>query len=359
MVLVAFLALLHLPGARGPVKLPALALGWVALAGATLLLQAQLPAPALSEEQRRLFPDARFQVEQEGVQATHATLLAVFAAQAGLMALALKLRLMAAVRGQDAHLATNGASQDLGLGPRPLPHHSADLFCGVVPLHMFQRTTQLLGLQASSCDVLVKRLSVEGVAWGPTATNLAAATSFALGLSLNGQLTGGAPGAVFMLAPVLLLLHQDPLLLPGLTEARRYAPPMAAIMGWLAATSGLGLLLTTSGQAAALRTELGASHPFLPTHQPLLPGSSPWTLACFEGALLLVTVPAMWQVMQSLWALKAVKGGMLLVWAALCLLPLAASSMPSTQCLALTSMVGAAVQLVASRHRQQRSARVV
>lgn len=46
-------------------------------------------------------------------------------------------------------------------------------------------------------------------------------------------LTGGAPEAVFMLAPLLLMLSQDPLLLRQLGERHRYAPPAAAIALYL------------------------------------------------------------------------------------------------------------------------------
>ena len=44
----------------------------------------------------------------------------------------------------------------------------------------------------------------------------------------------GADAVIFALAPILLLLSQDPLLLWGLHERRRYFPLAAAISGCLA-----------------------------------------------------------------------------------------------------------------------------
>jgi hypothetical protein len=52
-------------------------------------------------------------------------------------------------------------------------------------------------------------------------------------------LTGGAPEAVFMLAPLLLMLSQDPLLLRQLGEGQRYAPPAAAIVLYLTIAGAL------------------------------------------------------------------------------------------------------------------------
>ena len=47
-------------------------------------------------------------------------------------------------------------------------------------------------------------------------------------------MTEGEAAGILLLAPVLLLLAQDPLLLRFLEERRRYVPPLAAVMGYLA-----------------------------------------------------------------------------------------------------------------------------
>lgn len=43
----------------------------------------------------------------------------------------------------------------------------------------------------------------------------------------------GADEAIFVLAPILLLLSQDPLLFRGLTERRRYFPPELCASAYL------------------------------------------------------------------------------------------------------------------------------
>lgn len=47
-------------------------------------------------------------------------------------------------------------------------------------------------------------------------------------------MTDGNPGAILLLAPVLLLLAQDPVLLRFLDKRRRYVPPVAAVTAYLA-----------------------------------------------------------------------------------------------------------------------------
>ena len=53
----------------------------------------------------------------------------------------------------------------------------------------------------------------------------------------------GADEAIFALATILLLLARDPVLLPGLSEARRYAPYAAAVGCYLGA-SAVGQMLS-------------------------------------------------------------------------------------------------------------------
>ena len=48
---------------------------------------------------------------------------------------------------------------------------------------------------------------------------------------------GGSPEAIFMLAPLLLLLSQDPLLLTGLEDRLRYFPPALALTAYLTVTA--------------------------------------------------------------------------------------------------------------------------
>lgn len=48
-----------------------------------------------------------------------------------------------------------------------------------------------------------------------------------------------------MLAPLLLLLNQDPVLLRGLGDRQRYAPPVGAVVAYLTAASALELYTRT------------------------------------------------------------------------------------------------------------------
>jgi hypothetical protein len=126
----------------------------------------------------------------------------------------------------------------------------SELFCGVVPASVFSRFGGMLRLEGSG-GLALQRLSAEGLAWVPCLGNLFALTAVALALALNGFAAAGAPEAIFMVAPLLLLLSQDPLLLPGLAERQRYFPPQAAVTCYLAAAGALH----TAGGAAALHAD--------------------------------------------------------------------------------------------------------
>ncbi len=69
-------------------------------------------------------------------QATHASLLGVFAAQSLLMAFVLKLKAAASLRQQEGRLAREGHDEAL-YGARGLKllggSGAADLFCGIMP----------------------------------------------------------------------------------------------------------------------------------------------------------------------------------------------------------------------------------
>lgn len=100
----------------------------------------------------------------------------------------------------------------------------SDLFCGVVPASAFTRFGTILRLEGAA-GLALQRLAAEGLAWVPCLGNIFTLTAAAIGLALAGLLAAGAPEAIFMIAPVLLLLSQDPLLLPGLADRQRYFPP--------------------------------------------------------------------------------------------------------------------------------------
>jgi len=363
-VVVAFVALLPSRAAHGPWVLPPLALLWFVLLGLTMLLQAELPVPEPPPEVARLFPDAKFQVEQLQFLATRTALLAVYAAHALLLGFALKLRVSTALRGQDARIA--GGAGDDGLDCSGFLRNAAggwmrgaDLFCGVVPSAVFQRFGRMLRLDTAGnpCGVLLARLQPEGLGWAPTLCNLAVLSALLLGVVLNGQVTGGAPEAVFMLCPLLLLLHQDPVIMPGLTAARRYVPLLAAGAAFLA-----GNAITTAIEQAG---EGGLAGVVGGVHTPLVPGvmslggHTPWAVGLTEVCLVALTLPSVWELSRFLWTGKVVPGVTLLVWAPLNLLPLALTTQPATRLLALGALAANAAQWASMRHHKHQAMKVI
>ncbi|KAF5835484.1 hypothetical protein DUNSADRAFT_7324 [Dunaliella salina] len=170
-VVLAFILLLYRPYSRGVQALPAMAVLWGGLCGLTMLLQ----------------------VEDELVHSTRAALLTVFAAQAILLAFALKLRLSSVLKQQDVRLSTwqdeqHGASLARG---RRVP--GEDLFCGIVPSAMLARFGSMLGLDShkgGSCGLLVQRLKHNGLVWLPTVGNILTLVAFGLCVFLNASITG-------------------------------------------------------------------------------------------------------------------------------------------------------------------------
>lgn len=72
---------------------------------------------------------------------------------------------------------------------------------------------------------------------------------------------------MFLLAPLLLLLSPDPLLLPRMGDAQRYFPPLLAASGYLLATSCYALVLAAAdGEAASVARQLGALVLAVPPH---------------------------------------------------------------------------------------------
>ena len=67
----------------------------------------------------------------------------------------------------------------------------------------------------------------------------------------------GADEAVFVLAPILLLLNQDPLLCRGLTPERRYFPPVCAATLFLAANAVAAAVLKRNASSQHIPTAEG------------------------------------------------------------------------------------------------------
>ncbi len=92
----------------------------------------------------------------------------------------------------------------------------------------------------------------EGLGWLPTTGNLACLTWLSLALYLNWSVQGAPDEAIFLLAPSLLLLNRDPLLMPGLQPSRRYAPCSLAVSLYLVVSSLASVVHATWLQPRAL-----------------------------------------------------------------------------------------------------------
>ena len=94
----------------------------------------------------------------------------------------------------------------------------------------------------------------QGLGWLPTTGNLACLSWLCIALYLNWQAKGAPDEAIFLLAPSLLLLNRDPLLLPGLKSSQRYAPCSLAVSLYLLLSGTASVIQATYLQPHALAT---------------------------------------------------------------------------------------------------------
>jgi len=78
-----------------------------------------------------------------------------------------------------------------------------------------------------------REMRAQAVAWMPIVGNVATLMSFMACVMLSEEFSDNSPLTVFLLAPILLLLHQDALMFTILEDAQRYAPPLAVIVAKL------------------------------------------------------------------------------------------------------------------------------
>ncbi|KAL6767813.1 hypothetical protein ACKKBF_B36715 [Auxenochlorella protothecoides x Auxenochlorella symbiontica] len=160
----------------------------------------QRPVPErMAAAAARLFPDSARDAAAERAMALQAAVLAAWAAQAAVLALALKLR-VERTRGGGVPAPRGAGALDGGRGGG-----ARRLF--------------------AAADA---RLAAAGLAWAPPACNAAALLCVGCAGAL-GALGFAPAGGAAALAPALLLLTRDALTAPWLTPARRYLPPAALL----------------------------------------------------------------------------------------------------------------------------------
>ncbi|KAK9675318.1 hypothetical protein RND81_11G000300 [Saponaria officinalis] len=210
----------HFPSAFSTKALPWVFALLVALFPVTYLLEGQVRIKSLidgggiTEEERRLTTIL-------AVEGARTSLLGLYAAIFMLIALEIKFELSSLMRekaferGGGIKLSQSGQSKSANFPAK---------------MRFLQQR------RASSVPAFtIKKMVVEG-AWMPAVGNVATVMCFAICLILNITLTGGSNRAIFLLAPILLLLNQDTDFVAGFGDKQRYFPVSVVITSYLVLT---------------------------------------------------------------------------------------------------------------------------
>ncbi len=169
---------------------------------------------------------------------------------------------------------------------------------------------------------------------------------------------GGAPEALFMAAPLLLLMQQDPVLAPGLTAARRYVVPfLATCFSLLVCCVASVVSLTQQEEALGYHARVvGQAKPLIG----LVPdGGSVYTVAASEIMLALAPLPGALLLAAAMWRHTAVPVSTQ-VWAGvLCVLTLLSAPLVAAWYLAGTVMASSVLHQTSVRHTRRVSARII
>jgi len=224
---------------------------WLPTFPVALVLEHLSPLPPLPQLSQRLHPDMGMDVDIERHSLRRASLLGVFAAQAVLIAFVIKLRipsLLSQQKGKSPIEEALIADEDGGSGGPGgfLMRFNVPTAC--LPSMPFPAA----GKRRSQGGEALWYLCLAG--------NGACLMAFFISLLLSLDAGGGGDANIFALAPLLLLLNRDDLLLSGLTQGRRYFPPVAAVVVYLGAGAANQILETTlSPHSASSRLALDAS----------------------------------------------------------------------------------------------------
>lgn len=338
-----------LPLLRNPSAAAALLPGMLALWGGSFpvayFVQAASGLPALPASAQELFPDAGVQLEDERWAANRAALLAVYSAEALLLAFALKLKVSAAIAGK-ARPALHSARPFRGGGNAAQWDRAAGFLGSCMPqmqpLRGGGKPPQSSGFKGA-VGLAMENLAGQGLGWLPTAGNLITGACYLGCLALSSKLDQSLDAAIVVLAPILLLLSQDPLILPGLGSQQRYAPPVAATSLGLFGWSGMQLVETTFMQPESLlKSTISVRMTFL------------------SNALLIAgTIPNHVLFVQYLWSRQRVADVWLVATTPCCLPALFLADYTTPKLLAGFAMVAAAVQYAAMRHIRQQGMKVI
>eukprot|EP00884_Botryococcus_braunii_P004655 jgi/Botrbrau1/14190/Bobra.182_3s0123.1 len=270
-------------------------------------------------------------------------LVAVYAAEALLLAFALKLRMSAALSSREERLPAGGqggkAYRVSGAAAERASKFLGTCLPPGIPLVPVDRVAALKGVAGQA----IARLGQEGLAWVPTVGNVLTLLCFGLCIWLSQRFTEGSNEAIFVLAPLLLLLNQDPVLLRGLGDRQRYAPPIAAIAIYLSVTAALELY----------RRRFVGSLSLFNAHEK--------TAFFFlkNLAALVLTLPNHVNFVRYLWSRERVKGTTLLLLTPLCVPAYVLSNIKATTWLCFLAVPAAAFQFFAQQHVRRQGMKLI
>ncbi|CAK0743676.1 hypothetical protein CVIRNUC_001488 [Coccomyxa viridis] len=334
-----FLVLLQQPSRESATWLPYLAAVWALMLPITSFVQAALDLPPVPGDLQRLYSQSHLALDAERLAAQRGAVLAIWAAEALLMALVLKLKVSSTLADSEAppvpgtYKGSAGGFGDQGgfLG-----------FC----LPNGAMLGSAIGMKGAG-GAAMHQLAAQGLGWAPTVGNLSTLLCFVLALALNAQLNEAADEAILVLAPMLLLMNQDPLVFRSLTVRRRYAPLVL----------GLTACLTFSAVTGAFQKAGTAAErsPFVvEQRQP----SGMWLLIK-NLALLALALPNHILFLRYVWSRKGALAAILVGLSPLSTLAALLTDLQSIRLLSGLAIAMAAVQLIHMRSVRQEGLRII
>ncbi|KAF5196502.1 no exine formation [Thalictrum thalictroides] len=257
-----FVVFTHFPSASSTKLLPWVFALLVALFPVTYLLEGQLRAKNIfgegivgeaAEEDNKL-------TTLLAIEGARTSLLGLYAAIFMLIALQIKFELASLMRENFV---------DRGLAPNRSGRSNSATFSQKMRFTQQRRAS-------SVATFTIKKLATEG-AWMPFIGNVATVTCFIICLILNINLTGGSNRAIFLLAPILLLLNQDSDFFAGLKDRQRYFPVTMVISVYLVLTATYRIWEEVWHGNAGWGLEIGGPD---------------WFFAVKNSALLILTFPS-------------------------------------------------------------------
>lgn len=204
-----FIVFTHLPSTSSTKILPWIFALLVALFPVTYLVEGQIRAKNLLEDDE----ENKF-LTLLAVEGARMSLLGLYAMLFMVIALEIKFELTS--------LLHEKATE------RIIPSHITGQSSGFPPKFRLAQQRRA----SITPSFTIKKLAAEA-AWMPAIGNFSTILCFIICLVLNMYLTGGSNRSIFFLAPILLLLNQDSDIFAGFGDKQRYFPLTLVISGYL------------------------------------------------------------------------------------------------------------------------------